>query len=366
MAKQKNIKNQLDLFPRHSDEQKDLAEQQIIEEQKIVDYEVREYTIELLINKYEQGLENATNEIYIPTYQRKFVWDSKRQSKFIESLLLGLPIPYLFLADSEESEGRSEVVDGSQRIRTLKYFLDNILVLKKLEKLTNLEGFRFSDLPLSRQRRFKKKTMRLIELTDKADIKVRKDMFERINTSSVSLNDMQVRRGFYEGKFIEFIHDCTENSKFKILCPIPNKKIDTEERSEMVLRFFAYSDNYLNFVHNVREFIDEYTKSKNQSFDASCMAEEFEDMLDFVDIHFPYGFKKSPNHMSTPRVRFEAIAVGVNLALREKHNLVPAEAVESWLNSQEFAKYTTSDAANNKSKVIGRINYVKDQLLGKI
>ena len=363
MAKKKD-NAQLDLFPKFSQEEKELGEQQIIEQQKIVDYEVREYTIELLINKYEQGLDDGTNEIYIPNYQRKFVWDDKRQSKFIESLLLGLPIPYLFLADSSEKEGRSEVVDGSQRIRTLKYFLDNILVLQKLEKLTELEGFRFDDLPLSRQRRFKKKTMRLIELTDRADINVRKDMFERINTSSVSLNDMQVRKGFYEGKFMDFIQECTQNSKFRILCPIPDKKADKEERSEMVLRFFAYSENYKNFVHNVGDFLNEYTKGKAGGFDAPRMAEDFENMLDFVDIHFPYGFKKSPNHTSTPRVRFEAIAVGVNLALRENPKLIPEKPVESWLNSAEFAGHTTSDAANNKAKVLGRIEYVEKQLLG--
>jgi hypothetical protein len=356
MAKIK-FESQLSMFPKFSEEQQEKAEQQIVDLQKIVDFEIREYTIELLIEKFKE------DEIFIPKYQRKFVWEPKRQSKFIESLILGLPIPYMFLADTKD--GRSEVVDGSQRIRTLEYFLQNKLTLTELEKLTNLEGFRFEDLPLSRQRRFKKRTMRLIELTDKADIETRKDVFQRINTTPVNLTEMEIRRGRFDGSFIEFLKECSENPKFLILCPISDKREEREERSEMVLRFFAYSEQYNQFVHRVDEFLNDFTESKKDSFDDVEMSEEFENMLDFVDKHFPYGFKKTINHASTPRVRFEAIAVGVGLALKEKPDLKPTIPVLDWLNSPEFEKHTTSDAANNRNKLIGRIEFVRDKLLGK-
>lgn len=357
MAKNNN-KNQLMMFSKFSEERKEQAETQIINLQKIVDYEIREYTIELLIQKFEE------QEIFIPTYQRKFVWDTKRQSKFIESLILGLPIPYMFLADTKD--GRSEIVDGSQRIRTLKYFINNELVLKDLEKLTFLEGFRFEDMPLSRQRRLKKRTMRLIELTDKADIETRKDVFQRINTTPVNLTEMEVRRGRFDGSFIEFIADCSRNEKFNTLCPISEKRVEREEKSEMVLRFFAYTERYTDFIHLVGDFLDDYTSDKNtKGFDAIKMSEEFENMLDFVDTYFPYGFRKTINHASTPRVRFEAIAVGVGLALKHNSNLKPVAPVAEWLNSEEFEEHTTSDAANNRNKLIGRIEFVRDKLLGK-
>ena len=344
------------MFSRFSEEKQEEAEYQIIDLQKIVDYEIREYTIELLIQKLEE------EEIFIPKYQRKFVWDTKRQSKFIESLILGLPIPYMFLADTKD--GRSEIVDGSQRIRTLKYFLSNELVLKDLEKLTSLELFRFEDLPLSRQRRFKKRTMRLIELTDKADIETRKDVFQRINTTPVNLTDMEIRRGRFEGTFMQFVEECSHNEKFSILCPISKKRKEREEKSEMILRFFAYTDRYTNFIHLVGDFLNEYTEDKSKDFDAIKMSEDFENMLDFVDNHFPYGFRKTINHASTPRVRFEAIAVGVGLALLQSPNLKPAIPVIEWLNSKEFEDHTTSDAANNRNKLIGRIEFVRDKLLG--
>lgn len=97
------------------------AEEQIRAEQKDVDFETKEFTVELLVNKYHSGLEDDTNELFVPDYQRDFVWSEKRQSRLIESLILGFPIPYIFTADvlSEDPDldGRIEIVDGSQRVR---------------------------------------------------------------------------------------------------------------------------------------------------------------------------------------------------------------------------------------------------------
>ena len=84
-------------------------------------------------------------------------------------------------------------------------------------------------------------------------------------------------------------------------------------------------------------------------------------ILDFVDKFFPNGFSKKKGHVRTPRIRFEAISVGVALALEQNSNLVPKTL--DWLESQEFKEYTTSDASNSKPKVIQRIEYVRDQLL---
>ncbi|MDR0507913.1 MAG: DUF262 domain-containing protein, partial [Dysgonamonadaceae bacterium] len=128
-------------------EDQNRAEQQIIEEKEPVAFDTREYPVEVLIDKYQSG------EFVIPNYQRKFVWedDKEKMSKFIESIILDLPIPYLFFADDKET-GKLEIVDGSQRIRTLNSFKNSEFELEGLEKLDLLNGFKFSDLPESRQR----------------------------------------------------------------------------------------------------------------------------------------------------------------------------------------------------------------------
>jgi len=136
------------------------------------------------------------------------------------------------------------------------------------------------------------------------------------------------------------------------------------EPEEFVLRFFAYLNNYKNFDRQVNEFLTNYLKeNNNESFDREGMRMEFQMRLDFVEKHFPHGFQKGIKRTITPRIRFEAISVGVALALREKSDLVPTSM--EWLESREFKEYTTSDASNSKPKVIKRIEYVRDQLLSK-
>jgi hypothetical protein len=348
-------------------ERRDEAEAEIRDKQKPIDYDTREYPVEILVQKYIDGLADDTNELFIPDYQRELVWDDATQSRFIESVLLGLPIPYIFVADipGEKNEARLEIIDGVQRIRTLVRFLSNELKLENLEKLKKLNNFRFSDLPLPRQRRFKRTTLRIIELTDKADEDTRREMFERINIGAVALNEMEIRRGVQRGPFLEFIDWLSENSKFRSLCPFSQALIDRREPQEFVLRFFAYLNNYKNFKRQVNEFLNEYLENNNNGgFDHEVMKNEFELMLDFIEKYFPNGFRKGGKAGVVPRIRFEALAVGTALALREKSDLEPSSM--TWLDSPEFKEHTTSDAINSKPKVKNRIEYVRDQLLSKL
>ncbi|HBQ99189.1 MULTISPECIES: DUF262 domain-containing protein [unclassified Roseofilum] len=355
--------------PEITNEQKEEAELEIREKKKVVEYDTKEYPVEVLVKKYKEGLEEDTNELYIPDYQREMIWEETRQSKFIESLLLGLPIPYIFVADlrpkqedNEEDLGRLEIVDGTQRIRTLDRFLNNDLKLCGLEKLKLLNDFKFSDLPLARQRRFNRVTIRMIVLSEKADEETRRDMFERINTGSVQLNEMEKRRGISPGPLVNLLEELGKDSKFIKLCPISAALVKKREPEEFVLRFFAYLENYQSFNRQVNAFLNEYLEKNNDSrINQNAMRTEFHNMLDFVEKYFPNGFSKSKGHVKTPRIRFEAISVGVALALREKPDLKPKSI--TWLDSPEFKEYTTSDASNSRPKVIRRIEYVRDQLL---
>ena len=96
-------------------------------------------------------------------------------------------------------------------------------------------------------------------------------------------------------------------------------------------------------------------------FDETSFHTDFQRMVSFVQENFPYGFAKTEKAKATPRVRFEAISVGVALALRERPDL-KIENID-WINSDEFKEYTTSDASNNEGKLKLRVEYVRDQLL---
>lgn len=340
--------------------EKENAEKEILEHQKIVDFDIKEFTIELLISKYIKGLENDENDIFIPEYQRSFVWNKNRQSKFIESILIGLPIPYIFTADVDN--GRLEVVDGTQRLRTLVDFYNNNLKLVDLDLLKKLNNFTFIDLLKARQRKFLNSTIRMITLTDKSDEDVRFLLFERINTGSDILKDMEKRKGIFGGKFIDFVYkECSIHPLFKKLTIFTSKLEKRGEPQELIIRFFAYSERYNKVSGGVNDFLNKFTEDKNKGFDKFSMWKEFTNTLKFVDKYFPYGFKKSKTSQKTPRVRFDSISVGSNLALRENAFIKPKNF--EWLNSEEFNNIITRGGQNAPSAIKERIEYVKYKLL---
>ena len=126
-----------------SKEQVVAAEAEIVEQSKRIDFYITEYSAEMLASKMRD------RDFQVPAYQREFTWDPERRSKFIESLVMGLPIPFLFFW--EMKDGRLEIVDGSQRLRTIKEFILGGLRLGELESLPASSNFRFADFPLSRQ-----------------------------------------------------------------------------------------------------------------------------------------------------------------------------------------------------------------------
>ena len=331
------------------------AEEQLLQEQRIVDYDTKEYTVGVLVERFKQG------DLFVPPYQRKLVWKAPRQWKFVESVLLGLPIPFLFCAELED--GRLEIVDGSQRVQTLVAFCDGNLAIGAVEKLDLMEGFTINDLSLPQQRRFRNRSIRMVALSQKADLGVRFDIFERINTGSLDLRPSELRKGAFAGQFYSLVTDCAQNQEFKRLCPLSKGERDREEAEELVLRFFAYSEGYQQFQHGVRTFLDAYIKQMNLEPDQAQLRVTFDRMLAFVGKYFPYGFRKGPNAKTTPRVRFEAISVGVHLALQIDPSLVPKNL--DWLQSDAFKEHVTSVASNSRPKLRGRIEYVRDQLLGR-
>lgn len=358
-------------------------EKQIQEQKQNIDFDTREFTIEYIVDKYNKGVDDDTNEIYVPDYQRDFVWDEARQSKLIESIILGLPIPLIFLAENSSKGNRLEIVDGSQRIRTLSAFLDNSLELRNLEKLDTLNGCKFSNLSSPIQRKFRNTPLRMIVLSDKSTDETRNEIFERINRGSDLLQAMEKRKGIYKGVFSNFIYDiCAKNPLFKKLTRIDNRQVKRQEREELILRFFALKENYSKFPSHtgIAKFLDEYLDKKNKQLvtfekeDVKNYLEkskelndyylDFDNMLKAVEKYFKYGFSK--NHTpQVSRVYFEAVSVGTHLALKENPNFkTTQEEVNKWIDSNEFKTIISGKYHTHIPKRIKeRIEFVKTKLL---
>lgn len=364
-----------ELFSSFDEEQ---IKTQISENQKQFDFDIREYPIEVLVQKFNPSKQTEP-EIFIPDYQREFVWDLQRQSLFIESLLIGLPIPYIFVADIADDEqdyvdGRVEIVDGAQRMQTIYAYVNNQLRLQGMQRLQSLEGSVFDNLPLAQQRRFNRTTIRLIELKN-IDEDGRRMMFGRLNTGGSKLTDMEVRIGSGDSPFVHFLKTLAENKEVQQLICVAKNKENRREREEYILRFFAYRERYQNFgkrnngesSNSVAGFLNDYIEHIDTDFDDAKKAEmekQFFDMLNFVKTHFMHDFRKSKNAKSISRIRFEAIAVGSSLALAENPDLTPDDTTWAYTD-EDFLTMIRSDASNSKPKIINRIEFVKNKLLGR-
>lgn len=341
---------------------KDEIQKQIDELQKELDYDTRDYPISYLVDLYKD--EDET--IFAPGYQRnELLWKLRDKSRFIESLILDYPIPLIFLADT--SDGKLEIIDGLQRISTLSQFLSDDFELSELKKLDKLNGCSFEDLPSGEKRRLKAKSLRIIVLKKSTPNDVRKELFDRLNTSSLIANPSEIRSGREsDNALMQLINKLKEEQIFKQTTNLSDNLINRKMDVELISRFFAYSNDLENFKGHVANFIDNYIAEEGAEWSRDKEKEferEFMQTMEFVSSHFERGFQKLDRNQ-TPRVRFEALSVGVNLALRENSNLsISNSKVAELLNSEKFKEWTTSDAANNIKKVKARIYGVKDFLL---
>jgi hypothetical protein len=356
------------------------AEKQIVAYSRTVKFTVTEYSFEFIVQKL------TTDRYYVPEYQRELVWTAVKQSKFIESVLMGLPIPFLFFW--QDNDGRLEIVDGSQRLRTIRDFMADKVTLRDLETLPAVNSFRFSDLPKSRQLKFAEIPIRVIILDNTTDAVTRTEMFARINTGGTTANDAEIRRGSLPGPFMDLVIEVAKDNTFVELTPISQSLVDKREREELITRFFAYLESFdpalndgegdiLTYKEEPRRFYFSFVKDMNDKIAAEieeggvsptieAMRAAFITTLDFIKSASPHGFTKSETGNQVPRVRFESIAVGAALALRVDPAVSTRVAdMTPLLTSVEFSDATRSDAANVKSKLLNRIKLTRNWLLAQ-
>lgn len=361
-------------------------EDAIYRRRRDVRYDIRDMTVEAIVNKYtngqpDDGIEKEYyNYIYIPEYQRDFTWDENRQSRFIESIIIGLPIPFVFVAENSDSSW--EIVDGSQRIRTLHSFVNNQLVLQNLTTIKELNGYRFCDLEKGRQGKILNSALRIIVLAEETSDDVKTDMFERINRGSDLLKPMEKRKGIYKGQLTELIYSyCESNEKFKNMVLVDKWLENRQEREELLLRFFALTDTGVyekGIKEGIANFLDDYLEKKNKELEGmspdavnaqlTAYLERINRVVDYVDMNFPYGFRYKINPQ-TKRSVFEAISVGVWLALEDRTALeeLDKNKVSKALDSDDFKQYThIASELHQKKKLYGRVEYIYKLVSGKL
>lgn len=357
-------------------------------------YSVRDWDIMTIIRMFswrkqdevlQDYIENEDLEIYIPTYQRRFVWTDNEKSHFIESLFMNLPMPFIFLNQTSSEEdnmgivGILEIIDGLQRLSTIKEFIDWDLKLRNLEYIKELNGYTYNQLPGLLQKRFKLISVRVL-IFNWLDIDQRREMFFRINTTGNKLTPSEVRKGVYEWPVYKLFVQLSKSPLFERLCPLTPWRKNREEWVELILRYFAYTERYDEYNQKVKRFLDTYMNEKSKELEKDLeeereqklqqMKDSFMLMLDIVDSNLRYGFRKKEkwkrtfNKSFTSRVYFESISVWIGLALQKKpKSELKVDWLQNLLTSEDYEKIISSDGANNKKKFQERIEIVRDYLL---
>lgn len=305
-----------------------------------------------------------------PEYQRQFRWNEEQESKLIESLYLGLPVPTIFVATNRD--GTWEIVDGLQRVSTLVHYLSesaeslasinksSALRLEGLRKLPSFNGLLLSDLPSPLQLSFLKRPLRVTALSDKSDKDVRFDMFERLNTGGIALSAQEIRACIYRGQFVEFLSELAADGPFNALLKLKEGNENDGTREELVLKFFAYSENRDAFDGRVTEFLNAYMRDVPVDYDFASRKESFRRATAALAAVVNGPILRRDVAWS-PINLVEAVLIGAAELLHTgTTSLTP---MSDWLNDQPLKK-ASSAGSNTKSYLSKRIERARDLLAG--
>ena len=198
-----------------------------------------------------------------PHYQRRFRWDLTRQSKLIESFLMNVPIPPVFL--NEDEYGQYSVIDGKQRLHAISDYFRGAYELQGLEVFSELIGFRMEDLPRQMQMALKARaSLRAIIILRQSDPDVQLEVFQRLNSGGVKLNPQEVRNSAYPGPLNDLVLELSTTPLFHRLLGIPKNKrsaiYDDMRDAELVLRYFAFKDTWETFHGSMKHLLDRYMR----------------------------------------------------------------------------------------------------------
>ena len=220
-----------------------------------------------------------TNEEFVinPDFQRLFRWNLHQRTRFIESLLLGIPIPSIFVA--EDNDGRWEIVDGLQRISTVLSFFGHLKydknekngwILEEGDIVKELEGLNILKLPFKFKLQIKRASCGVEVIKWDSNYDMRFELFNRLNTGGTNLTDQEIRNCIFRGISVEFtdtIKKLAESKEFIDLIQPTPKQNEELYLDELVLRFFSIFENHNNILKNLSEHMTDYmreaTKDEN-------------------------------------------------------------------------------------------------------
>ncbi len=311
-----------------------------------------DYPVDSLVKRID------AEDIEIPPFQRGFVWGLPKASRFIESLLLGLPVPGIFLARDEQTN-KLLVIDGQQRLRTLQYFYNGIFAdSQRAFALTGLrsqqqadpavvdfEGATYKSLDDEDRRRLDDS---IIHATIVHQDKPSEDnssiyhIFERLNTGGVTLLPQEIRACIFHGPFNDLLAELNENTSWRHIYGSINKRMRDQE---LILRFFALYHEANAYVSPMKEFLNKYM-GRNRELSSRSTA-RLRRLFDHTisSIHEALGGDAFRPVRAFNAAVFDAVMVGVAKALEGGKIAGPSELKDDYrelLDGDDFTESSTT------------------------
>ncbi len=316
--------------------------------------------VEGLIKRLRNG------QIHIPVFQREYIWSIKEASRFIESLLLGLPVPGVFLAKEDESN-KLLVIDGQQRLKSLLFFYDGVFNPKKGEakqqvfKLEDvqqsLEGCTYKSLHEKDRNQLDNAIIHATII--KQDSPENDDtsiyhIFERLNSGGRRLTQQEIRTAASHGALIELLKTLNKRPEWRNIYGNPSPRLKDQE---LILRFFAFYFSVADYERPMSEFLNRFS-AKNRHIDVPTQKQWTELFATMVNaVWEALGESAFRPERSLNTAVFDSISVGV--ARRLATGAVSAaglkSAYDALLQNEEF-KHATSRATADNTNVVNRLD----------
>lgn len=296
-----------------------------------------------------KSLDVSFNELYdmyrdgelaiAPDYQRLFRWDEEKQSRFIESLILEMPVPPIFVIESEE--GVYELIDGLQRISSYLHFRGEELgegerlplQLVGCDIVKELNGYSYENLPKTLQIKIKRSFVRMEVIKRESENSLKYHIFKRLNTGGELLSDQEIRNctiRLLNSEALTFIEDCSSNVDYQyVISKIDEEKIRKKVDQELVLRFFALKNDLNNFQFPVSEYLTNYLeKITVQDKEFNYVKEKVIFEKTFKIIRVNLGKDAFSSITKTKNIKKDFVTYlfdGISIAVSRLHTKIDAE-----------------------------------------
>lgn len=279
-----------------------------------------------LKRRYEERKEIILN----PDFQRESVWNGKQKSELIESILMGIPIPIIYLFQTKDS--LIQVVDGRQRISACVDFMNNKFRLSPLKVIHDIVGKKFTDLSPLQQRKIEDYQIDTYLIQPPTPERVKFDIFDRVNRGGTRLNNQEMRNALYQGQSTQLINELSQLESFKQATDYSIKPTHMKDRY-IILRFIGFYLRYfkkidiayksdideflmevMNFLNNADSRLINQIKidfNYSMEFAYSCYGE------DIFRFDNPQGVNRRPINMAL----FESLSY--LFVLCAKQNIIP-------------------------------------------